>query len=155
MISGRLAMSRPPLLGETPFCGASFEINTGLVPCQDRDMHGSPDISTEGSSRRRFLGRLLLLVAVAIAFFPLLESFETEVTLRYRLGEAHARYDELELRYFHEDEEVAGGRFSFPGGAPTTFDHKVSLPRGEVRVEVALRGDGAKTSRSHRFHTPA
>lgn len=92
---------------------------------------------------------------MAIAFFPLLESFETEVTLRYRIGEGHARYDELELRYFHDDEEVAGGRFSFPGGVPATFDHNVSLPRGEVRVEVALRGEGAMTSRSHRFRTPA
>jgi hypothetical protein len=118
-------------------------------------MTRSHEISTEPTRRRRFLGRLLLLGGVALAFFPLLESFDAETAIRYRVGGDHARYDELELRYFHGGEEVAGARFSFPGGVPATFDHTVSLPRGTVRVEVALRGDDATTRRTHRFETPA
>jgi hypothetical protein len=118
-------------------------------------MTRSQGISTERRPRRRFLGRLLLLGGVALAFLPLLGELGGETALRYRIGSDHARYDELELRYFHEDEEVSGARFSFPGGVPSTFDHTIALPRGEVRVDVSLRGDDVATRRSHRFHTPA
>jgi hypothetical protein len=97
---------------------------------------------------------MLLLAGVALAFFPLLETLETETSLRYRIGGDHALYEELELRYFHEGEEVSGARFSFPGGVPATVDHSVSLPRGEVWVEVSLRGRETDANRRHRFQTP-
>lgn len=126
------------------------------MSCQDRDMSRYRSISTEPSSRRRILGRLLFVAGLAFVLVQLAQGFTAATSLRYRIGPDHDRFDELELRYLHEGSEVAGARLSFPGGVPATFDHTVTLPRGDVEVELSLRGAHAEPrQRSHRFRTPA
>ena len=63
--------------------------------------------------------------------------------LEFVLGPGHSDIVELRVAYVQGGEEMYGASFPFPGGAPRSVRHRVSLPSGRFEVKLELRGRGA------------
>jgi hypothetical protein len=98
-------------------------------------------------SKRRF-AQLLLLVGALGVFYFLARAWPKEQVLRFDLGAAAPRVEELRVSY--GDQEHGADYHYAPGAAPRIVESQLRLPDGNYTVEadVVANGKHAATIRT-------
>ncbi len=105
---------------------------------------------------RRRLARLVLGLGLIFVVRDLWPHWPRQTELEFQLGPDHAQVVELRVAYLDHGEELHGVSFAFPQGAPAIVHHSVSLPPGELELQLELRSRGGAARRFTRtLHTPA
>lgn len=90
------------------------------------------------SLRRRFAS-LVGLIGLVVVGLTVLDRAPRSVELTFDLGEAAPELSEVEVRYLHEGEEVAGFRRRADEGFAGRLRHELELSPGRYVVEAVLR----------------
>jgi hypothetical protein len=108
------------------------------------------------SEHRQRAARLLFVGGLLVVALQLGPHFPRETDVEFELGSEHQEVVELRVGFELEGEEMHGIKLGFPGGAPATVRHTLSLPAGEYVLLCELRAkDGASRQFTRRLVTPA
>lgn len=111
-------------------------------PLPESPTSSGPPAAPPSSLRRRFAS-LVGLVGLLVVGGVIFEQVPRPVELAFELGDQASDLREIDVRYLHEGDEVAGFRRHADAGFARFLQHEVELSPGRYEVWAALRGGRA------------
>lgn len=108
----------------------------------DSSTSSGPPVAPPSRLRRRFAS-LVGLVGLLVVGGVIFEQVPRPVELAFELGDEAAGLRDVDVRYLHDGDEVAGFRRHSDTGFARFLQHEVELSPGRYEILAALRGERA------------
>jgi hypothetical protein len=105
--------------------------------------------------KRHRVAPFVVAAAVVVIGSRLSGTVPRDVDVRYELGPDHHALTEARIGYRRDGEEIQTVRFGYRDGAPSAFDHRVTLAPGEYEVVADVRGERGTRRIARSFEVPA